>query len=108
MIDVEKIRKACREIITSSYLENFQRQISEEEIATVFKHLIPRMDEELIELKGYSEVEFERYMNSKRNGLLFSPMNILSEFNLAITTVGADTVEKAGKYKRRVQLEVLA
>ena len=95
-------------MIVSSYKENFQREISEEEIAEVFIYLVPRMEDELKNLKGFSEAEFDRYMNSKRNELLFSPMNIHKELRRVLTESGEKMLAHAGKYKRLREMEVAA
>jgi hypothetical protein len=108
MIDEEKIKEACTEIIVASYRDNFQREISEEEIAEVFKHLIPRMEDELKNLKGFSDSEFSYYMKSKRNELLFSPANVIGEVRRVLTEFGLESLLHAGKYKRLREMEIAA
>ena len=93
-------------MIKASYRENFQREITDEEIEVLFMHLMPRMEDELKNLKGFSEAEFERYMSSKNNDLLFSPANIHNELRKVLTTEGEDALADAGKYKRLREMEV--
>ena len=106
MIDIQKIKETIRPMVINSYKENFQRQISKDEILEVFKYLIPRMENDLMELKDFSEKEFELYMNSNRNILLFSPMNIYNEISNVITQFGNDSFLKLGKYKRLREMEI--
>ena len=108
MITEEEIKKSIIEIAKTSYKENFNREVTEEEIATILKHLLPRMEKELKEIKKFSDAEYKIYMGQQANKLLFSPGNIIGEASRVVKEIGVDKVLHMREYKRLREMELAA
>ncbi len=108
LITEEEIENRHIKTIKSAYKVNFERDITEEEIKEVLTHLLPRMENDLKETKGFSDAEFERYMSSGNNDLLFSPACIISEVIRATQNITQEEFLKPGKYKRLKEMEIAA
>lgn len=104
----EEIKKYIVEIAKTSYMVNFNRKVTEKEIAIILKYLLPRMEKELKEIKKFSDIEYKIYMKKQANQLLFSPGNVISEVQRVIKDFGIEKMIKAREYKRLREMELAA
>jgi hypothetical protein len=94
--------------IKKTFLNNFYRDINNEELNEIKGKLLSQSRELHEKIKGFSEERYKHYLgeNFKNIEIFFSPDSISDQASKLIGEKGEDDFEKPGKYRRTKELIV--